>query len=386
MNDKTKTKAGILATCACSLSYLSLTPVIGEMIAAFPSASESLVQMVITLPTLMFIITSPIAGMLARRISGRKLVLFSLGLYLLGGLIPFFFHKNIWFLLAGSMIVGLGSGLVMPTINTIICENFDDRERGQLMGFNSAVTAIGAILFIYLSGQLSRLGWHYCYLSFLLVLLLSVPVWFIRENRTSHGAQSGGSGFEMNPYIGFLFLLGFVYFTAQNAFNTNSALYISALGLGGAEAASTVTMCNTLGGVLGGAFFGWIAAKVKNQIGTVALTLSGIGFLITFFLPARLPILMGGALVGCGFSIYNAAGALLLSRFLKPENNAFTVSVYLALINLGSALSPVVVNSAGSLLGSGTAIRFLLCGAVILMGAAASLVVNRFHSRKKTAA
>lgn len=383
MSEKIKTKAGILACCACALSYLSLTPVIGEMIAAFPSVRESLVQMVITLPTLMFIISSPIAGMLSRKISGRKLLLVSLGLYFGGGMFPFFFHGSIWCLLVGSMVIGLGSGLMMPTINTVICQNFDGPERGQVMGLNSSFAATGAMLFIFVSGQLSRLGWHYSYLSFLLVLPLSLPVLFLGENRASQRTESGGSGFEMNPYIAFLFLVGFLYFIAQNAFNTNSALYISSLGLGGADAASTATLCNTLGGILGGAVFGWLAGKAKDQIATAAMTLAGMGFLMAFFLPERLPILIGGALVGSGFSIYNAAGSLLLSRFVKPENNGFTVSVYMALVNLGGALSPLVVNSAASLLGPGTAVRFLLCGTVILLGAASSLLVNRIHSRRR---
>lgn len=381
MQKRAKTKIGILAACACALSYLALTPVIGEMIAAFPDAGESLVQMVITLPTLMFIVFSPIAGILGRKISKKWLLLAALGMYLTGGLFPFFFHGSVWCLLTGSIVIGCGSGLMMPTMNSIICESFDGPERGQIMGLNATFSALGAMVFILISGQLSRLGWQYSYLTFLLVIPLALTVlFFIDENPAAAVEAASGSGFEMNPYIAFLFVLGFVYFTAQNAFNTNSPIYMSQLGLGGADVASTATMCNTLGGILGGTLFGWIAGKMKNQIETFALALTGAGFLATFFLRAHLPILVGGALVGAGFAIYNAAGTLLLSRFLKPENNAFTVSVYMALINLGSALSPVVVNSVSSLFGSGTAVRFLVCGIVITVGAVASLLVNRAHS------
>lgn len=381
MQKQTKTKIGILAACACALSYLALTPVIGEMIAAFPDVRESLVQMVITLPTLMFIIFSPVAGILGRKMPKKRLLLVALGLYFAGGLFPFFFHGSVWFLLIGSMIIGSGTGIMMPTINSVICENFDGAERGQIMGLNATFTAVGAMMFIFASGQLSRIGWHFSYLTFLLVLPLALAIYLLVEEKpVSVSCVTSRGGFEMNPYIAFLFLLGFVYFTAQNAFNTNSAIYMSQLGFGGADVASTVTMCNTLGGILGGVLFGWIAGKVKNQVETVALILAGAGFLVAFFLRAQIPILVGGALVGSGFAIYNAAGTLLLSRFLKPENNDFTVSVYMALINLGGALSPMIVNSVSSLFASGAAIRFLVCGVVIIIGAVASLLINRADS------
>ena len=127
---------------------------------------------------------------------------------------------------------------------------------------------------------------------------------------------------------------------------------------------------------MGGLCFGFLAAKTKRQIETVALAMSGAGFLLCFFLPSLIPILLGGAMVGFGFAVFNAAGTYLLSKSLKPENNAFTASIYMAAINLGAALSPMVVNPVSDIFGGTTAMRFLVTGIVIALCALVSVPAN----------
>lgn len=384
MANKAKIKIGILVTCTCSLCYMAFSPIIASMAAAFPDAGISLVQMVMTLPSFMFIVFSPLAGKLTQRIRKKTLVTASLLMYLLGGLFPFFFHSNIWLVLMGSVVIGSGSGLLMPVINAIICDCFNEEDRAQLMGLNATFVAIGAMLFIFVGGQLvSLLGdWFYCYLSFLLLIpVLAVALLCLPDSGPAQQKEESGSGFEMNPYVAFIFVIGFLYFVMQNAFNTNSSLFISETGIGGPEAAGLATMCNTLGGIAGGAVFGLLVKKAKDQAQTVALALAGAGFLLAFFVRSLVPVLAGGALVGAAFAFYNAVGTYLLSKYLRPQNNAFTVSVYMAVINVGAALSPVVVNAVSSLAGEGTAQRYLVCGAAILACGVASAVINRIHAK-----
>lgn len=384
MINKAKAKAGILVTCTVSLCYMAFSPIIAGMAAAFPDTDISLVQMVMTLPSFMFIVFSPLAGKLAQKVRKKSLVVVSLVLYLAGGLFPFFFHGNIWLVLMGSVVIGCGSGLLMPVINAIICDCFEEGERAQLMGLNATFVAIGAMLFIFVGGQLVSLfgQWHYCFLAFLLLVpVLAVALICLPDSKPAQKEEGAGSGFEMNPYVAFVFIVGFLYFVLQNAFNTNSSLYISETAIGGAEAASMATMCNTLGGIVGGALFGLLVKKAKDQAQTAALALSGAGFLLAYFVRSLVPVLAGGVMVGAAFAFYNAVGTYLLAKYLKPENNAFTVSVYMAVINVGAALSPVVVNAVSGLAGQGTALRYLVCGVAVLACGVVSAVVNQIHGK-----
>lgn len=386
MKSKARVRLGVLTTCTVSLCYMAFSPIIASMAAAFPDVDVSLVQMVMTLPSFMFIVFSPLAGKLTQRFPKKTLVLMSLFMYLVGGVFPFFFHGSIWLVLMGSLVIGCGSGLLMPVINAIICDNFEEEERAQVMGLNATFVAIGAMLFIFVGGQMVSLtgDWSGCFLAFLLLIPVILVAWTcLPTGEPSRQEETAGSGFEMNPYVAFMFVIGFVYFVMQNAFNTNSSLYISETGIGGAEAASLATMCNTLGGILGGAVFGLLVKKAKDQAQSVALGLAGVGFLVAFFIRSLVPVLAGGILIGAAFAFYNAIGTYLLARYLKPQNNAFTVSVYMAVINVGAALSPVVVNGVSGVLGEGTAMRYMVCGVIVLVCAVISLLVNRVHGREQ---
>lgn len=382
MQSKLKVKVGILVTSTCSLCYMAFSPIIASMAAAFPDTDVSLVQMVMTLPSFLFIIFSPLAGKLAQKIRKKTLVLVGVAFYLIGGMFPFFFHNSIWLVLAGSVVIGCGSGLLMPVINAIICDNFELEERAQLMGLNATFVAIGAMLFIFVGGQLvSLFDWTYCFLAFLLMIPVLIVAWLLLPNEEAAQAeeQQTGSGFQMDPYIAFIFGIGFIYFVLQNAFNTNSSIYIDEICAGGPEAASLATLFNTLGGIIGGTVFGIIVKKLNDQIHTAALAIAGAGFLLAFLVRSLAPVLIGGALVGFAFAFYNASGTYLLSKYLKPENNSFTVSVYLAFVNVGAALSPVVVNNVSRVAGQGTAARYLVCGIVILLCAVGAAAVNLKH-------
>ncbi|MCR4830195.1 MAG: hypothetical protein K5883_01945 [Pseudobutyrivibrio sp.] len=79
---------------------------------------------------------------------------------------------------------------------------------------------------------------------------------------------------------------------------------------------------------------------------------------------------------GLSLGLFNAGGTYLLAQNTRPDTNAFTVSVYLALINLGGAFSPFVVNFCGKIPGGGVDIKFLFAGVVSVILVIYSLILN----------
>ena len=159
-------------------------------------------------------------------------------------------------------------------------------------------------------------------------------------------------------------------------FTTNSSAYVAEVVGAGAGVASVVTMANTVGGIVGGAMFKGINMKLKNQIETVTLAIISVGFLLAYFVPTLPSIIIGSLLVGFGYALFNAGGTYLLAQNTRPDTNAFTVSVYLAFINIGAAISPMVVNVFAGLIGEGAAPKFIFAGVVIAATAVYSLVIN----------
>lgn len=382
--EETKIKIGILALCAVALSYMAMTPVLASIGAEFSGVSETLVQMIITLPSLLFIVGSPLSGIAMSSVNKKKIAMFALTCYLVGGLFPFFFNSNIWQLLAGSAIIGVGTGFLMPLINGFIVQYFDKENQAGMMGLNATFTALGAMAFIFAAGQLAKFGWRTSYIVFAFVLVIIIVAFIclpagepVQAKEFANTNQKSTSKFEMNPYIMGLFIIGFIYYVMQNAFNTNSSAYVSEVLGAGAAVASIVTMANTIGGIIGGATFKGVSMKFKNQVETITLVIVAVGFLVAFLIQTLPAIIIGSLLVGYGFALFNAGGTFLLAQNTRPETNAFTVSVYLALINIGAAISPVIVNTCGGLIGNGTGPKYLLAAIIIAAVTIYSFILNR---------
>ncbi len=379
--NKTKIKVGVLSLCAVALSYMALSPIIASISAEFVGVNETLPQMVFTLPSLLFIVCSPLSGIAMSYINKKAIALFSLACYLVGGLFPFFFNSNIYELLIGSAIIGVGIGFMMPLVNGFIVQYFDKNERAQLMGLNATFTALGALFFIFAGGQLARFGWRYTYLVFAFVgVVILLAVVCLPKGEPEKAVENNGksnSAFEMNPYILGLFIIGIIYFIMQNSFNTNSSAYVVEIMEAGAEVASLVTMINTVGGIIAGMTFKNLAGKFGSQIETVTLFVIAIGFFISYFATNFIGVAVASFLIGFGFAIMNAAGSYLLSLNTRPETNSFTVSIYLALINTGAAISPIVVNALAGMFGEGIAIKFMMVAIVLVATAAYSFILNK---------
>lgn len=369
MSEKTKIKIGLLSACAVALSYMGFSPIIANIAASFPDVNISLVQMVLTIPNFMFIIFSPLAGTLMLHYRKKNLLIISIAMYIVGGLIPFFFHSNIWYLLIGSMIIGSGSGLMMPVLNGIICEFFDLDERGPLMGLNATFVAAGALIFIFFSGFLSSKGWHYSYLVFFLLIPILIANIFLLPKGSVPSKQENGKrgGMEKSGIVFFVFIIGFIYFITQNAFNTNSSLIVPEYSIGFDNAASLLTLLNTIGGLVGGIIFGFTLKKCKDNILTLAVSVAGIGFLIAGLLHFFAPVLVGAIMVGFGFATFSAGGTFVVSKYTKPENTDFTIAIYNGFVNLGAALSPYFINSIAGLFGKTIAVKYVMSGIILLV-------------------
>lgn len=386
MKQALKHKIGLLCACAATLSYMSITPVLSDVSTAFPNTDTIWIQMLVTIPSLFLMPFSLLAGQLAGKLGNRRLALLGVALELLGGLIPLLLHGHIALLLLGSSLNGAGLGFMMCSVNALICDHYDGAEQSQMLGLNAAFVNIGALLFSFVGGQLSKLGWIWAWCGFLLLIPILLLAWrWLPEDRsaaTAADAQRDTRSSRLSYALVGCFVIGFFYFAFQNTFNTNAALLIDELQLGGAVIASYCTMCNSIGGIAGGSLFGLFEKHTGNQVQTLALGCSACGFLLAFFLPYMPSMLLSSLLIGLSFAVINASGTMLVARFCRPEKRSVAISAYLAVVNLGAAISPVLVTRGAQLLAQGVAVRFVLAGGVILLLTIACFCILRRSAGK----
>jgi MFS family permease len=119
-------------------------------------------------------------GKLADRTGKRKIflsgLLFQFGGFAIAGLSP-----SLSILLIGMALAGFGSAQVFSVAVPLLTTNFPQRERGKILGINTAVVYTALALGPFASGILvANFGWHSLFLTLLpitaLTLCLAVPI------------------------------------------------------------------------------------------------------------------------------------------------------------------------------------------------------------------
>ena len=156
------------------LGVSSIIPALPDIITGL-SISPAQIGLVISVFTVPGVILAPIVGILADRI-GRKVIVVP-SLFLFGGFgFACFFAQSIEQLLFLRFIQGMGAAPLGVIYGTLIGDLYSGRERGQAMGYNASVLAMGTAGFPALGGVLALLGWNYPFLLPLLAIPMGLAI------------------------------------------------------------------------------------------------------------------------------------------------------------------------------------------------------------------
>lgn len=133
---------------------------------------------------LAFTISTPLYGKLADLFGRKRVLLFGLGLFLIGSALAGL-SWNMPVLIAMRIVQGLGFGAIMPIVLTIIGDLFSLQERARVQGWFSAVWATSGLLGPAIGGYLTELAsWRWVFFVTLPFGVFAVAVLLVvyREN------------------------------------------------------------------------------------------------------------------------------------------------------------------------------------------------------------
>ncbi len=166
-----------------------ISPAIASICATYPEIPVSIVQLLVTLPSIACCIVSILYGWLSVRVNPRTLVIGGLVLFVVGGMAPMFL-TSFEAILACRVVLGMGAGLTLPACDSIIPRLYKGRLRENMMGWNMTVGAIGCTVMIFIGGQFAVQDWHLSFLgygvgliSLALVLLLLPRIPMVKDDK-----------------------------------------------------------------------------------------------------------------------------------------------------------------------------------------------------------
>lgn len=365
--------AGLLVMSLTMACNSALAPILAEVGKFFPDASDSAIQIVLTLINLTTLPMMLIEPAFESKITKRDIALIGTILMLVGALVPQVLNSQLWMLYAASIIIGAGLSLVVVVSSSLISDYFTGIEKSRVMGFQSIFVSIGGTIIAKGSGMLTAMaGWKRGYLVFLicipivLIVALTVPKGEVVKKEES-GEKAGISGSMV--YFGALCLITGIFVAT---FNTNIAMYIDRKGIGDASTAGTVASIMQVIGILGGLVLGNTVKLFKRFTIGASILMMAAGTAMVGFSTSLPVICVGAAVVGFGFAIRNPGAVTFAANMVPAAQASLAIAIVSATYNVGNFVSAYVVNPIANMMGDDIANRFIVSAvALVVIGVVA---------------
>lgn len=375
---KSMLKITVLSVSLLLMAVTAASAALGDISKAFPDANPNTIKLIVSLPALLIIPSTLLCGRLSSSMSKRNLLFIGLILFLIGGVGPTF-SNSLTLILVLRAILGIGMGFIMPLGTGLIADFYEGEERSAMMGLQSAVVNIGAIITSLIAGFLSAIDWHYVFLVYLLGLAVLVLTFFKlpEPERVQHEIVEkqtlGGSIYGIAALTLLYSLLIFSFFT-------NIAMIITDENLGNAASAGIVITTMTVGGLLAGIIFGKVSQTLKRFTISLSAILTGIGFFMLSYSYEFNLILMASLIIGIGFGTTMPAVMIKIAEKAPKSAITLAIAIVMSAVSLGQFISPFVLTFIEMLLNSSTGrFTFILTGIGILIGGISLLLLNFRH-------
>jgi MFS family permease len=208
------------------MAIVALAPTLPTLLAHFKDVGnpQVMVPLLITAPSACIALLAPLAGVLTDRFGRRNLLLAACGLYILGGMIPFFVD-SFWVVVASRVVIGIGEAAVLTVTNTLMADYFEDKARHRWLMIQGLTGSVMGSVVIFCSGFLAAQGWQYPFLVYVLALPILIAGWFHlyepsarpvqKADPLRHAGATGVSRFPRSIAVltcGVTALLAIIYF------------------------------------------------------------------------------------------------------------------------------------------------------------------------------
>ncbi|WP_303971855.1 MFS transporter [Faecalicoccus pleomorphus] len=341
----------------------ALSPILADLGKAFPNASDSSIQIVLTLINLLTVPIMLFEPYLERWITKRTIALLGLILMCIGALIPQFLNRELWMLYINSIIIGTGYSLVTVTSSSLICDYFSGLEKSRVMGYQSIFASIGGTVVAQGSGYLTfHWGWECGYL----ILLITIPIFLAVISMVPKGVvqihKKDESSTKFDVHLLYFAILCLLTGLFVATFNTNIAMYLDRNHIGDANTAGLVAAIMQCTGILGGLLLGPIVKKCKRLTIGISLLLMALGTLLVGISVHFTWICLGSLFMGIGFAIRNPAAVTFAANLVSSKKASLAIAIVSATYNFGIFLSAYVLNPLSSIFSESIGTRYILSG------------------------
>jgi len=349
--------------------------------------ADYLVQLVITIPAIGILLFAPLAGWLTDAIGRRRILVGSMLAYAVFGCAPYVLD-NIYAILLTRCALGLCVSAVVTASTTMISDYFKGRARERWFAAQAAVSAISAVVLIWVGGRLgAAFGWRGPFLAYAYSVVLAIAIWALTWEPSEESPDElitneavSYTQFPLARMLGICIvtLAASITFYAVSTQNANALV---SLGVHDPAEIGRLSAVATFGTVLGTAAFGALGRLPTAGLLTLDFALLGIGFVLMAASSSATVYTMSAVVQQFGCGLVLPTLLVWATRGLAFRIRGRAIGMWQAAFQVGQLLSGITItflaaHSAG-LLHAFSVLGVACLGAAVVSGFAAFTLLRR---------
>lgn len=342
----------LLSTAILSMSLLTvmagaaIAPALGVIQSHFAGTNPLIIQMLVSVPALFIIFTSFVFSSLCRRFDTRRLVLYSLLLYVVAGAGAFFL-RNIWLIMVLRALLGISVGVIMPLSTGLLVYFFGPEKQAKLMGLSSAMNYLGGVVATLITGILSNVSWNLSFLVYLMGLIAFVLcfLYMPAAKLPTHGGRtfSPANVRRFLPYITAMLLVMTIFFI----YPTNFSILSAADGAISPWAIAPIMAVLDVVAFWMGLQFPSIFRRLEGRTFFLAPLFYLMGYMVLLLPAGYVTSIAGSIIVGFGSGLGIPLIYATATRAAGREATTTVLPMLSATMYLGQFVTPLVVSCGG---------------------------------------
>lgn len=357
----------------------TITPALNAIFVQFSDLPITTLLLVSTLPSLLVIPATIIAGAVAgSKVKYKTLAILGMTLFVLGGVAPYF-ATDFTVILLERAIFGIGLGIMSPLANSLVMGLYEGDKVATMTGMVTLAMNIGGMVLQFMGGYFAAIGWNYSFLPHALgIISLIMVIFFLPEPaKAPVTAQTQIVPKEKLPAKVWITVLVYGLFTLTiYPMLVNMSTLIVQRGLGTTATAGIVLAFLTIGGMLAGSIFGKIFKISDRFVLALGFGIAVVGMAMVVFASNIFILTIGVFIEGFAMSTLIPASMMIIGMTAKPSQMAFSVSLFFAGMNLFGFLSTYWIGAIAGITGDAVTAPIMVGMGVQAVLCVLYLVVN----------
>ncbi|MCK9308204.1 MAG: MFS transporter, partial [Methanoculleus sp.] len=334
----------------------AVAPALPLISQAFPDAPDSLISLIVTLPSLAIALTGFFIGALSDKIGKIKVLTASIIIFTIAGSSGYYL-TSIYAILVGRFLLGIGIAGITCTTSSLIPCYYDGITRARVLGYQAAAMGFGVLILEMSGGYLAGISWRAAFLIYLIgVVILAGALLTMKEPVLPKIERNKGASDEKFPvtpllsgYIT-LFLGGMLFFIMPIKFPYLIATMDAARVLGENTALTSGLFLGIMGcaASLMGLLYGRIAWRFhRYTILALTFIFFGIGYCSPGLATSLLIVALAVICIGLGNGILMPTiltwiATITPKQFLGGASGGFSVALNIGQFASTLAIVPVI--------------------------------------------